>query len=105
MAAGDRSDGRRCLDSVLGVEGPGWVQWKSAGPGAYMKVNVGSPDRPKWNLWVKDPRGHEGMLASHIHSITTNEDGTVTVHPSIAPNDTNPGGWHGFLKAGIWREV
>ena len=71
-----------------------------------MLVNVGAPGgAEKWNLWIKDPRGHEGMCAAHIHKITEENDGTVTVSPSIAPNDTDPGGWHGYLERGVWREV
>jgi hypothetical protein len=40
------------------------------------------------------------------------DDGTITVAPSILanpqPDDPEPGSgesWHGFLEAGIWREV
>ena len=106
MSAGELTQGTRCPNAVLGVKGGGWDDWENSVAGAYMLVNVGAPDGPeKWNLWIKDPRGHIGMCASHIHTITINDDDTITVSPSIAPNDANPGGWHGYLEHGVWREV
>ncbi len=49
---------------------------------------------------IRDPAGRLGSLFTH--KVTEHEDGTVTVSPSIL--DQRPGGWHGFLERGVWRE-
>lgn len=106
--AGELTLGTRVADSKMGVEGGGWPEWKDAPAGAYMLVDMGrygEQEQPHTDLWIKDPRGCEGRVAHNVHTITVNDDGTVTVQPSIAPNDTNPGGWHGYLERGVWREV
>jgi Family of unknown function (DUF6527) len=61
-----------------------------------------TPDHP-WMHWrVRSPDGVGGRLDPSIHRVTEHEDGTITVSPSIAPRE--PGGWHGFLERGVWRE-
>jgi hypothetical protein len=63
-------------------------------PGDYGKDNDG--------MWyVRPPRGHGGHLDGH--TVTEHEDGTITVSPSIL--DPEPGGWHGYLEHGVWREI
>ena len=108
MTAGEVTQGVRCPDAILGEPGDGWEAFKAAGPGAYMLVNRGrykGNDHDTIDLWIRDPRGREGRCAAGVHTFTMEDDGTITVSPSIAPNDTNPGGWHGFLEHGVWREV
>ncbi len=34
------------------------------------------------------------------HSVTEHADGTITAQPSIL--DESPGGFHGWLIAGVW---
>lgn len=53
---------------------------------------------PEWH--IRDPSGRGGALTSHM--IVEHEDDTITVSPSIL--DPNPGGWHGYLERGVWRE-
>lgn len=53
-------------------------------------------------VWViRDPNGKLGSIGEH--TVTEHEDGTITVSPSIL--DDAPGGWHGFLERGVWREA
>lgn len=53
----------------------------------------------------KSPR----RITSPRWTITENEDGTVTVSPSIEDkiqvNGEWVGGWHGFLENGVWRQI
>ena len=42
------------------------------------------------------------------HQVAENEDGTITVSPSIlvsALGAPEPNTWHGFLERGVWRSV
>jgi hypothetical protein len=49
--------------------------------------------------WVCDPNSNLYRLIQPIHSWVVHEDGTVTITPSIvAPR----GGFHGFLRRGVW---
>jgi hypothetical protein len=73
-----------------------------AEPGGYCKVVETDADgkaiRDVW--WIKDPHGSMGRLATH--TVTEHEDGTITVDPSIL--DPDPGGYHGWLKRGVWSD-
>jgi hypothetical protein len=92
MAAGDRTPGVR-ITSGNGAD---------FGPGSYGRIG---------DAWLcRPPRGPLGHLGRH--TVTEHGDGTITVAPSILanpqPDDPEPGSgesWHGFLEAGIWREV
>ena len=56
--------------------------------------------------YIRDPAGRGGAIGQRgpgsNHEVSEHEDGTITVSPSIL--DPRPGGWHGFLERGIWRE-
>lgn len=79
-------------------------------PGDYGKLK----DRPKpeglilddeiWErqfYWqLKCPDGSMCSLHPQVHRVTENEDGTITVFPSIVTPT-----WHGWLENGIWRSV
>jgi hypothetical protein len=58
-------------------------------------------------IWYgKTPNGYLANLKSH--KVVENEDGTITVSPSILVS-TNLNGekqirWHGHLKEGFWKE-
>ena len=57
-------------------------------------------DREHW--WLYLPGGGLGNLSGH--DVEENDDGTITVSPSILV--TNPKGTkrrHGFLKRGVWH--
>jgi hypothetical protein len=71
-------------------------------PGDYCKVTrVIGLDQVDYVWYVCDPNGKVGRLADH--TVTEHEDGTITVSPSIL--DPVPGGWHGFLERGEWRQA
>lgn len=53
-------------------------------------------------LWVCLPDGTFGRLDERW-TITELWDETVTVTPSI--HHDVPGGWHGYLTAGVWASV
>ncbi len=64
-------------------------------PGEYGKL------RKQWLCCT--PNGHAGNLDSH--NVTENEDGTITVSPSILVSIPGFGEtWHGYLKRGVWSE-
>jgi hypothetical protein len=66
-------------------------------PGAYGKVG---------DAWLCCTPNGLLRVFNAGHTITEHPDGTITVHPSIlvAPAGGEPG-WHGYLEAGVWREV
>lgn len=63
------------------------------------------------NVWYARPPGDVHGLIANLsrHKVVEHEDGTITVSPSIlvSGKDANaqPVSWHGFLEAGIWRQV
>jgi hypothetical protein len=89
VSAGDVTQGCR----VLPDDGD---QFGHLRPGDYFK----HPTMP--GVWIiRDPAGKLGSLQTH--TVVEHEDGTITVSPSIL--DSAPGGWHGYLERGVWREV
>jgi hypothetical protein len=49
---------------------------------------------------VRTPNGHLGNLGNH--DVTENEDGTITVSPSILVSDHTGELYHGYLTNGEW---
>lgn len=86
---GDLTPGRRVRDT------------DAFAPGDYGR----HPDDGTW--YGRTPNGHLGNLSAH--RVTENEDGTITVEPSILvskrENKVNVEVWHGYLERGVWREV
>jgi hypothetical protein len=72
--------------------------FNSTEPGTYLKA-TGPDGGVIW--WIRDPNGNPGRLEDH--TVTEHPDGTITVSPSIL--DPSPGGWHGFLERGKWRQA
>lgn len=68
-------------------------------PGSYGRVLV--QGEWKWRGCV--PVGMAVNLAAH--EVVENDDGTITVSPSILVSDGTGRSWHGYLEAGVWREV
>jgi hypothetical protein len=70
-------------------------------PGEYGKHPVDG------HWFARTPNGHLGNLSAH--DVTEHADGTITVHPSILVSSREDGKevecWHGYLEAGVWREV
>lgn len=54
---------------------------------------------------VTTPDGHIGSLNPDIHTITEHEDGTITASPSLDMSQRHPGGWHGWLRHGVFESV
>jgi hypothetical protein len=52
-------------------------------------------------VWLRNPDGEIGHVSQGIWEIAVEEDGTITVSPSIWWD--KPTGWHGFLERGTWR--
>lgn len=96
MAAGDTLQGRRLPngdDRLL-------VAPSKAKPGDYGLYQGYTGD--KLALFFVLPHGERGHITFPPHELTVNDDGTITISPSILhPAD----GWHGYLERGIWREV
>ena len=69
-------------------------------PGEYGK------DSRDGNWYACTPNGMFGSLTGH--DVTENEDGTITVSPSILVTYDGTNGheeWHGYLERGVWREA
>lgn len=93
MAAGETTPGRRRPDGTQPHE-------MEAGDYA-LHGSEGSAI-----VWLCSPAGDPGHVTNNRWTITVEEDGTVTVDPSIWWNSTEtPPGWHGYLVRGEWREV
>lgn len=90
--------GRRLPDVRFGEPSEGWDQWEDRQAGDYMLVQSDGYRM----LYFVDPLGHVGSVRTH--TITENDDGTITVEPSIAPRPDEDG-WHGFLRAGVWSDA
>jgi hypothetical protein len=61
-----------------------------------------SEETQSW--WCRTPNGHAGALGNH--EVTENEDGTITVTPSILVTTRINGNdvelYHGYLTNGEW---
>jgi hypothetical protein len=68
---------------------------REAEPGDYFFVDWTG----RRELWFRDPNGDAGRVTSH--TVTEHEDGTVSVSPSIAPNEATT--YHGYLTRGVWE--
>lgn len=91
MAAGDTTQGNRRDDGTPVHE---------LAPGEYA---FASAERtPATVLWICLPSGQFGHIDPARWTVTVEDDGTVTVSPSILDA---PDGWHGYLECGVWREV
>jgi hypothetical protein len=86
--------GRRLPDDFTNT--PGFT-WEKVEPGDYFK----KADGRSW--FVQSPAGDAGTVTPEIWTIIELSDGTITVAPSIWFN--KPTGWHGYLEAGVWRQV
>lgn len=58
-------------------------------------------ERDGKRTWVvRTPNGHYGGLGAH--DVTENDDGTITVSPSILVSDNTGELYHGWLVNGEW---
>jgi hypothetical protein len=67
-------------------------------PGDYCKVPADVRLGRIITWIVVDPTGAAGSVIPENHAVIEHDDGTISVSPSLIM----PGGWHGFLKHGIW---
>jgi hypothetical protein len=68
---------------------------------SHMNWPNGAYGKTHGNTWmVKTPTGHVGNLSKH--EVTENEDGTITVSPSILVSDHTGELYHGWLIGGTW---
>lgn len=90
MAANARPDsvcaGRRLPD--------GFHKHEDSVAGDYWRAPDGA-----WE--INDPNGNIGRLGGHL--VEEHSDGTITVTPSIL--DKDPGGYHGWLRRGVWTSA
>ena len=56
-----------------------------------------------WN--VTAPDGSVGSLNPKVHQVEEHDDGTITVIPSLDYSRNKPGGWHGWLRRGVFESV
>jgi hypothetical protein len=107
VAAGDTYPGRRVESLDQCTE-----------PGDYLLRDSVDPDgtpRGYRELWFVLPDGSDGRSKRHITDdkdrwTFTDADGAVTASPSIWAHVAGLDGklvpgWHGYLEAGVWREV
>ena len=71
-------------------------------PGEYAVVMDGETIA---RVWVRLPNG-DGPSELHEWSPVINEDGTLTLSPSILSHPSgSQKGWHGWLERDVWREA
>lgn len=84
-------------------------------PGEYAWIPYGRGRKGRWpdsflgeGEWhIVDPTGGIGAVGRvtiekpAAHTITVHEDGSITCVPSLVM----PGGWHGWLRAGLFSEA
>ncbi len=79
----------------------GTLPWELE-PGDYC---VRVADNGVRHAWVVTPNGN-GPARLEGWTLGEHDDGTITMSPSIlAHADGQHDEWHGYLEAGVWREV
>lgn len=63
----------------------------------------------KASCWYAHPYGTDLIANLGRHTVIENDDGTITVRPSILIAGINDKGknetWHGYLVNGIWTQL
>lgn len=93
MSAGDRTPGKR-VESPFAADGGLIADWPKPGDFYFY---------PQHGWCGVTPNGHQCGLVKH--DVVEHDDGTITVSPSIFVNEGRPNAWHGYLEAGVWKEV
>lgn len=84
----------------------GWLQREIDLPAHYGRVTAEAGQRGAVGWWqVTTPDGSLGCLDPKVHTVTEHEDGTITVEPSLDMSKRKPGGWHGWLRKGVFESV
>ena len=96
---GEGMKGNRREDIYQDSEG--WCkQQENLALGDYYKL-VYQDGHITW--FANTPTGWLGGLDNH--EVVENEDGTITVSPSILVAAAGEKSWHGYLRQGEWSEV
>ena len=75
-------------------------------PGRYGRATNARVINSRGNRWlVTAPDGLGCSLDPDVHSVTEHDDGTITVSPSVDLSRFRPGGWHGWLRRGVFEEA
>lgn len=95
---GQITQGRRVMPNE-----DGWLTREADEPATYGRAtSPRATGRIGW--WqVAAPDGSVGSLNPAIHTIEEHEDGTITVSPSLDYSKRKAGGWHGWLKRGVFE--
>lgn len=86
------------MDTVVGRRND-LKEWSWAEGEGAREYDYGK--RPDGVWYCFPPNLNMGSLAGH--EVVENDDGTITVSPSILVEDYNGRSWHGFLERGVWR--
>ncbi len=72
-------------------------------PARYGRATAPRAQKSRAGGWqVTTPDGHVGSLNPDVHHVEEHEDGTITVTPSLDMSPRHPGGWHGWLRRGVF---
>ena len=84
----------------------GWLPRDIERPATYGRATAEQTVGRRTGWWqITCPDGSGGSLNPEIHTIVEHEDGTITVSPSIDVSQRKPGGWHGWLRRGVFESV
>jgi hypothetical protein len=82
----------------------GWLDPKEIDkPARYGRATAERAKGAAGDWQVTTPDGHVGRLNPQVHTVEEHEDGTITVSPSIDMSQRHPGGWHGWLRRGVFE--
>lgn len=99
---GEKMIGVRVMPNADGWLEPGEIDK----PGRYGRATAKRADGTRAGWWeVTTPDGHIGSLNPAIHTVEEHADGTITVTPSLDMSKRHPGGWHGWLRRGVFEGV
>lgn len=101
--------GRRIAD--------GEISFGRSAPGDYGKARVRVDGRSFEAWWFRAPDDHYGRLsmpddvelgrAERAHHVEEHDDGSITIVRQ--PNNSNSikswGGWHGYIRNGVWEGI
>lgn len=97
---GEKVQGQRVMPNDDGYLDPAEINK----PARYGRATAERVRDSRAGWWeVTTPDGHVGSLNPEVHKIEEHDDGTITVSPSLDMSKRHPGGWHGYLRRGIFE--
>ena len=99
---GQITQGARVMPNV-----EGWLEAVEINkPATYGRATNPKAANGRSGWWqITAPDGCVGSLNPAVHQIEEHEDGTITVSPSLNYSKNKPGGWHGWLRRGVFESV